>query len=136
MVLSSHRHPSPTQSKAEVTVSAALSAALCAVAAHPERQVIQSQPTPVLMVAYFKKYLQRHMTATGVAGTEDLSLSAALCALEEQRPRCTFNADDLVAKAMEELRQEAKCGEKRSAKELAWSLSYAIAEQHMHERML
>ena len=74
------------------------------------------------------------MSATGLAGTEDLSLSAALRALEEQRPSCTLNADDLVAKAMEELRQEAKCGAKQSEEELAWALSYAIAVQHVHEQ--
>ena len=113
--------------------TAALSAALCALAAHPERQVVQS-PTPELMVVYFKKHLQRHMTATGVAGTEDLSLSAAQRALEQHCPSCTLNAEDLVAKAMDELRQEAKCGEKKSEEELAWILSYAIAAQHVHEQ--
>ena len=87
------------------------------------------------MVAYFKKHLQRHMNATGVAGTEDLSLSAARGALEEHCKSCTLNAGDLVAKAMEELRQEAEQGDKKSEEELAWTLSYAIAVQHMLGRV-
>ena len=76
------------------------------------------------------------MTATGVAGSDDLSLSAACRALERHCSGCTLHAgrDDLVAKAMEELRQEAKCGEKKSEEELAWILSYAIAAQHVQEQ--
>ena len=116
-----------------VSLPAALSTALFAVASHPEQQVVQS-PTSELMVAYFKKYLQLHMSVKGLTGTEDLSLSAALCALEQQQPSCTLNADDLVAKAMEELRQEAKCGKRKTEEELAWALSYAIAAQHAHEQ--
>ena len=116
-----------------LSLADALSAALSAVAAQPEHQVIQ-HPTPELMVAYFKKHLQQHLTAMGLAGTEDLSLSAACRALEEQRRSCTSNADDLVAVAMEELRQEAKRGEKKTEAELAWILSYSIAAQHVHEQ--
>ena len=116
-----------------LSLADALSAALSAVAAQSEHQVIQ-HPTPELMVAYFKKHLQKHMTAMGLAGTEDLSLSAACRALEEQRHSCTSNADDLVAVAMEELRQEAKRGEKKTEAELAWILSYSIAVQHVHEQ--
>ena len=71
-----------------LSLADALSAAMSAVAAQPEHQVIQ-HPTPELMVAYFKKHLQQHMTAMGLAHTEDLSLSAACCALEEQRRSCT-----------------------------------------------
>ena len=86
------------------------------------------------MIAYFKKHLQRHMTATGLAGTEVLSLSAACRVLEVQQRGCTNYADDLVAEAMEELRQEAKRGEKKTEEELAWILSYSIAVQHVHEQ--
>ena len=108
------------------SLNAALSSALSAAAPFHQRQVIQS-PTPELMVAFFKKHLQRHMNATGLAGSEDLSLSAARCALEEHCKCCTLNASNLVAKAMEELRQEAERGAKKSEEELAWTLSYAIA---------
>ena len=124
-------HTSDSQSLSE-SLTAALATALSAAAAYPERQVVQC-PTPELMVAYFKKHLQRHMTASGVAGTEDLSLSAACRALEQHCPSCTLNAHDLVAKAMEELRLEAERGEEKSEEELAWILSYTIALQHMHE---
>ena len=106
---------------------------MSAAAAHPERRIIQ-RPTPELMLAYFKKHLQKYMTAMGLAGTEELSLSAACRALEKQRHSCTSNADDLVAVAMEELRQEAKRGEKKTEAELAWILSYSIAAQHVHEQ--
>ena len=114
-------------------LSAALSTALSAAAENSERQVIQ-RPTPELVVTYFKKHLQRHLTATGLAGTEDLSLSAVCRALEKHRRTCTRNADDLVAVAMEELRQEAKRGEKKTDDELGWILSYSIAVQHMCEQ--
>ena len=116
-------HTSDSQSLSE-SLTAALATALSAAAAYPERQVVQS-PTPELMVAYFKKHLQRHMTASGVAGTEDLSLSAACRALEQHCPSCTLNAHGLVAKAMEELRLEAERGEEKSEEELAWILSYS-----------
>ena len=86
------------------------------------------------MVTYFKKHLQRHLTATGLAGTEDLSTSAVCRALEKHCRTCTRNADDLVAVAMEELRQEAKRGEKKTDDELGWILSYSIAVQHMREQ--
>ena len=115
-----------------LSLADALSAAMSAVAAQPEHQVIQ-HPTPELMVAYFKKHLQRHMTDKGVAGTENMSLSSACNALEEHCPSCTLNADDLVAIAMEELRQEAKRGEKKSEEELAWIVSYGIAAQYAQE---
>lgn len=36
---------------------------------------------------------------------------------------------------MEVLRQEAVRGEKRTYEQLAWDLSYAIAEQHDAERL-
>ena len=74
------------------------------------------------------------MTATGVAGIEDLSLSAACGALEEHQCGCTENAADLVAEAMEELRQEAKRGERKAEGELAWTLSCSIATQYVHEQ--
>ena len=114
-------------------LTAALTIALSAAAANPDCQVIQ-RPTPELMIAYFKKHLQRHMTRTGLAGTEVLSLLAACCVLEKQRHGCTKNADDLVAVAMEELRQEAKRGEKKTEDELAWALSFSIAAQHVREQ--
>ena len=107
--------------------------AMAACTANPQRQVVQ-QPTAALMVLYFKKHLQRHMTAAGLGGTEHMSLSTACSALEAQRTTCTQNAVHLVACAMEELRQEAERGEKRTEKRLAWDLAHAIAEQHEHEQ--
>ena len=53
---------------------------------------------------------------------------------EKHRRTCTRNADDLVAVAMEELRQEAKRDEKKTDDELGWILSYSIAVQHMCEQ--
>ena len=96
--------------------------ALAAAASNPQQQVVQ-QPTEAMMVLYFKKHLQRHMTATGLAGTEHMSLSSACEALEAQRATCTQNALDLVACALEELRQEAEQGEKRTDEALAWDLA-------------
>ena len=107
--------------------------AMAAVAANPQQQVVQ-RPTAALMVLYFKKHLQRHMTVAGIAGTEHMSLSTACSALEAQRTSCTQNAKDLVACAMEELRQEAERGEKRTQECLEWDLAHAIAEQHEHEQ--
>mmetsp|Transcript_35959 Transcript_35959/g.119062 ORF Transcript_35959/g.119062 Transcript_35959/m.119062 type:complete len:88 (-) Transcript_35959:811-1074(-) len=49
---------------------------MAAVAANPQQQVVQ-KPTAALMVLYFKKHLQRHMTVAGIAGTEHMSLSTA-----------------------------------------------------------
>ena len=103
--------------------------ALAAVAAHPERQCITRRP-PSLMVLYFKKHLQHHMTDAGLVGTQYLSLTSACQVLEDQSVGCTHNAVDCVAEAMEVLRQEAMRGEKRTYEQLAWDLSYAIAEQH------
>lgn len=107
--------------------------AMAARVANPQQQVVQQQ-TAALTVLYFKKYLQRHMTAAGLAGTEHMSLSSACSALEAQRTSCTQNAKALVARAMEELRQEAERGEKRTEECLAWELAHAIAEQHEHEQ--
>ena len=107
--------------------------ALAAAASNPQQQVVQ-QPTEAMMVLYFKKHLQRHMTATGLAGTEHMSLLSACEALEAQRETCTQNAAGLVACAMEELRQEAERGEKRTDEALAWDLAHAIAEQHEREQ--
>jgi hypothetical protein len=101
--------------------------ALAAVAEHPECQCI-TRPPPSLMVLYFKKHLQHYMT-----GTNYWSLTSACQALEDQCVGCTSNAVDCVAEAMEVLRQEAARGEKRTYKQLAWDLSYAIAEQHAAE---
>ena len=56
------------------------------------------------------------------------------CTRGQQHRSCTSNADDLVAVAMEELRQEAKRGEKKTEAELAWILSYSIAAQHVHKQ--
>lgn len=109
------------------------SRALAAAAANPQQQVVQ-QPTEAIMVLYFKKHLQRHMTAIGLAGTEHMSLLSACSALEAQRTTCTQNAVRLVACAMEELRQEAERGEKRTDEVLAWDLAHAIAEQHECEQ--
>lgn len=103
--------------------------ALAAAYAHPEQQVVQ-HPTPLLMVLYFKKHLQLHMAHVGLAGTEHMSLLSACSALEAQRTTSTENAVALVAQAMEELRQEAERGEKKTAEQLAWDLARAIAEQH------
>ena len=63
-----------------------------------------------------------------------MSLSSACLALEAQRTTCTQNAVGLVACAMEELRQEAERGEKRTEEQLGWDLAHAIAEQHEHEQ--
>jgi hypothetical protein len=52
------------------------SRALAAAAANPHQQVVQ-QPTEAIMILYFKKHLQRHMTATGLVGTEHMSLLSA-----------------------------------------------------------
>jgi hypothetical protein len=106
--------------------------ALAAAAAQPDRQVVQ-RPTTALMILYFKKYLQHHMTDTGVAGTEHMSLSSACSALERQHTGCTQDAEGLVAQAMEGLRQEAAQGERKSEEQLAWDLARAIAEQHKWE---
>jgi hypothetical protein len=85
------------------------------------------------MVLYFKKHLQRHMTDTGLAGTEHMSLVSACQALELHCAGCTSDKRDAVAEAMEVLRMEAERGETRSDDQLAWDLSYAIAEQHSLE---
>ena len=82
------------------------------------------------MILYFKKHLLRYMTVAGLVGSEHMSLSWACLALEAQRTSCTQNAEDLVVCAMEELRQEAERGEKRTEMQLAWDLAHAIAEQH------
>ena len=49
-------------------------------------------------------------------------------------PACTQNAVGLVACAMEELRQEAERGEKKTDEVLSWDLAHAIAEQHEREQ--
>ena len=104
MVLSCHAHSTISATQVNLIVnnsnssstdrpsflSEALSAALSAAAAHPECQVIQ-RPTPDLMVAYFKKHLQQHMTAMGLAGTEDLSLSAGCRALRSSCCHWRYN---------------------------------------------
>ena len=118
---------------ADDELPARYSRALAAAAANPQQQVVQ-QPTVAIMVLYFKKHLQRHMTATGLAGTEHMSLLSACSALEAQRTTCTQNAVRLVACAMEELRQEAERGEKKTDEVLAWDLAHAIAEQHEREQ--
>ena len=87
------------------------------------------------MVLYFKKHLQLHMAHVGLPGTEHMSLLSACSALEAQHTTCTKNAVALVAQAMEELRQEAERGEKRTAEQLAWDLARAIAEQHTCEQL-
>ena len=58
---------------ADDQLPARYSRALAAAAANPQQQVVR-QPTETIMVLYFKKHLQRHMTATGLAGTEHMSL--------------------------------------------------------------
>ena len=63
-----------------------------------------------------------------------MSLLSVCEALEAQRETCTQNAAGLVACAMEELRQEAERGEKRTDEALAWDLAHAIAEQHEREQ--
>ena len=108
--------------------------AMAAVAAQPLVQVIQ-HPTAAVMVLYFKKHLQRHMTVAGLAGTEHMSLSSACLALEDSRTTCTRNAIALVARAMEELRQEAEQGEKKTEERLGWDLAHAIAQQHECEQV-
>ena len=107
--------------------------AMAAVAAQPHVQVIQ-HPTAAVMVLYFKKHLQRHMTVAGLAGTEHMSLSSACLALDS-RTTCTRNAIALVARAMEELRQEAEQGEKKTEERLGWDLAHAIAKQHECEQV-
>ena len=107
--------------------------AMAAVAAQPLVQVVQ-HPTEAVMVLYFKKHLQRHMTVAGLAGTEHMSLSSACLALDS-RTTCTRNAVALVARAMEELRQEAEQGEKKTEERLEWDLAHAIAKQHECEQV-
>ena len=107
--------------------------AMAAVAAQPHVQVVQ-HPTAAIMVLYFKKHLQRHMTVAGLAGTEHMSLSSACLALDS-RTTCTRNAIALVARAMEELRQEAEQGEKKTEERLGWDLAHAIAQQHECEQV-
>ena len=107
--------------------------ALAAAVEQPERQVVQ-RPTAAIMVLYFKKHLQRHMTDAGVAGTQHMSLVEACSALEKQRTGCTQSAVELVAIAMEELRQESAHGEKKTHKQLAWELADEIAAQHAREQ--
>ena len=107
--------------------------ALAAAYAQPERQVVQ-RPTAAIMVLYFKKHLQRHMASAGVVGTEHMSLVEACSALEKQRTGCTQSAVELVAHAMEDLRQESVRGEKKTQEQLAWELAEELAAQHARER--
>ena len=109
--------------------------ALAAAYTQPGRQVVQ-RPTAAIMVLYFKKHLQRHMASAGVAGTEHMSLVEACSALEKQRTGCTQSAEELVAYAMEDLRQESVRGEKKTQEQLAWELAEEIAAQHAHERFV
>ena len=75
LIVCSRQLLSTRTTSTSVSLTAALSAALsaAALAATEERQVVH-RPTSQHMVAHFKKYLQRHMTTAGLAGTKEQGL--------------------------------------------------------------